>query len=213
VSHKFSIQAQHWATIEQEAFAIFYSVQKLSYYLLGKDFVIETDHNNLLWMEASTVPKIIRWRIYLQTYNFKIRHISGKKNLVADWLSRLYDEDTDIYEVHHLRQLCTDELDDVMSTLHPFLISQRSYSSPIFLNAVSSVSSGTKTLPTITQLDAFHSVHNAKVGHVGTKLTWSRLNKHYPGHSLSKPIFFFQEFFFLVLEKSAFSENKVIKFK
>jgi hypothetical protein len=38
---------------------------------------------------------------------------------------------------------------------------------------------------TVTQLKAFRAVHNARVGHVGAKLTWSRLNKSYPGHTLS----------------------------
>ena len=80
MSKKFSEQAQRWATIEQEAFGIYYAVKQLSYYLVGKVFVIETDHNNLVWMEASMVPMIMRWRIYLQSFNFQIRHIPGSKN-------------------------------------------------------------------------------------------------------------------------------------
>jgi hypothetical protein len=36
------------------------------------------------------VRKIIRWRIYLQSLNFEIRHIAGNSNVVADALSRLY---------------------------------------------------------------------------------------------------------------------------
>jgi hypothetical protein len=33
----------------------------------------------------------------------------------------------------------------------------------------------------VTQLEAFKSVHNSRVGHVGAKRTWIRLNKTYPG--------------------------------
>ena len=33
---------------------------------------------------------IIRWRIYLQSFSFWLRHIAGKKNIVADWGSRMY---------------------------------------------------------------------------------------------------------------------------
>jgi hypothetical protein len=88
LSAKFSPQASRWSTIEQEAYAIYYAVHKLSYYLRCKAFVLETDHQNLLWMEASSVPKIIRWRIFLQSFSFLVRHIAGKANLVADWLSR-----------------------------------------------------------------------------------------------------------------------------
>lgn len=87
-SHKFSKQAVNWSTIEQECYAIYHSVFQLAYYLRCKEFVIETDHRNLVWMYMSKVPKIIRWHIYLQSFNFLIRHIPGKYNIVADMLSR-----------------------------------------------------------------------------------------------------------------------------
>ena len=50
-----------------------------------------TDHNNLLWMEASETPKIVRMRIFLQEFNYDLIHVPGKSNLFADWLSRMYD--------------------------------------------------------------------------------------------------------------------------
>jgi hypothetical protein len=39
-------------------------------------------------MESSQVPKIVRWRVLLQSFSFSLRHIAGTKNTVADWLSR-----------------------------------------------------------------------------------------------------------------------------
>jgi len=36
-------------------------------------------------MSTSEVPKIIRWRIYMQGFNFTIRHIPGKRNGIADY--------------------------------------------------------------------------------------------------------------------------------
>jgi hypothetical protein len=92
-SQRFSPQAQRWTTIEQEAYAIYFAVNHFSYYLRCKPFVLETDHNNLLWIEASAVPKVIRWRVYLQSFSFLLRHIPGKTNLVADWLSRSHQAD------------------------------------------------------------------------------------------------------------------------
>jgi hypothetical protein len=56
----------------------------------GKEFVLETDHRNLVWIESSLVPTVVRWRVLLQSYTFQIRHIPGKDNAVADWLSRMY---------------------------------------------------------------------------------------------------------------------------
>jgi hypothetical protein len=89
-SHKYSGAAVNWDTFKQEAYALYFAVTQFSYYLRGKEFVIETDHRNLIWMENSLVPIIIRWRVLLQSYNFQIRHIPGKENTVADWLSRMY---------------------------------------------------------------------------------------------------------------------------
>ena len=83
-SKKFSEEDQRWATIEQEASGIYYAAKQLVYYLVGNVFVI----NNLVWMEASMVSKIMRWRVYLQSFNFQIRHIPGSKNWLAYWLSR-----------------------------------------------------------------------------------------------------------------------------
>lgn len=93
-SHKFSPQATKWSTIEQECYAIYYSVHQLAYYLRCKEFIIETDHRNLVWMHHSEVPKIIRWHIYLQSFNFLIRHIPGPDNIVADMLSRQWPNTT-----------------------------------------------------------------------------------------------------------------------
>ncbi|MFN9904848.1 MAG: Ty3/Gypsy family RNase HI domain-containing protein, partial [bacterium] len=88
ISKKFTTSAARWSVIEKECFAIFYSCSKLRYYLFAKEFTVLTDHNNLLWMEASEVPKIIRMRIYLQEFNFKLVHVAWKSNIFADWLSR-----------------------------------------------------------------------------------------------------------------------------
>jgi hypothetical protein len=92
VSQKFSEQAVKWATIEQECYGIFYSVHALSHMLMLKKFVIHTDHNNLLWMEKSIVPKIVRWRIYLMQFDFLIKHIPGRDNIAADFGSRYFTQ-------------------------------------------------------------------------------------------------------------------------
>ena len=91
VSHKFSDAATRWATIEQEAYSIYYSVLRLEYFLRARKFILKTDHANLIFIERSIVPKIIRWRLYLQQYDFLLQHIPGKQNVVADWLSRLHE--------------------------------------------------------------------------------------------------------------------------
>lgn len=95
-SVNFSGPATRWPTIEQEVFAIYFGVRKLKYLLMCNVFVLETDHRNLVWMGTSLVAKIIRWRIYLQgLFNMTIRHIKGKDNITADWLSWIHSVERD----------------------------------------------------------------------------------------------------------------------
>jgi hypothetical protein len=90
ISKTFSDVASRWPTIEQEAYAIFYCVTSLESYLLGQFFYVETDHRNLVYIDVATSPKLIRWKLRLQEYNFEIIHIPGKRNVIADTLSRCY---------------------------------------------------------------------------------------------------------------------------
>ena len=47
-SKRFSKPAQNWDTYKREAYAIYHAVSSFSYYLRGKEFLIETDHRNLV---------------------------------------------------------------------------------------------------------------------------------------------------------------------
>ena len=44
-SQKYSGAALNWDTFKKEAFALYFAVTKFSYYLRGKEFVLETDHS------------------------------------------------------------------------------------------------------------------------------------------------------------------------
>lgn len=90
LSQKFSDAATRWSTMEQECFGIYHALRSLDYYLWAKPLVIETDHANLQWMEQSVVPKVVRWRLFIQGFNVMIRHIPGRINRTADYLSRLH---------------------------------------------------------------------------------------------------------------------------
>ncbi|GFV34084.1 retrovirus-related Pol polyprotein from transposon 297 [Trichonephila clavipes] len=53
-------------------------------------YLIMTDHNPLVWLNrnVSSNPRLMRWALALQPYNFKIVHRSGKSHKNADSLSR-----------------------------------------------------------------------------------------------------------------------------
>ena len=116
--HKFSQAAVNWQVSDQEAYAIWHGVNKCKNLVRGKEFILETDHRNLLWAEKSTIPKIMRMVSYLSSYNIWVRHISGKDNIVADGLSRLMrgikmtaEEDRDINAL--IEELSISGLDEV----------------------------------------------------------------------------------------------------
>ena len=51
---------------------------------------LQTDHRPLQFLSASKFesPRIMRWALTLQSYNFKVEHIKEKDNVGADFLSR-----------------------------------------------------------------------------------------------------------------------------
>ena len=76
---------------------------------LLKTFILESDHRNLLWIESSVVPKIVRWKLFLQGFVFWLKHIPGKLNVTADCLSRL-GVPADAPEEPAVEELATEDL-------------------------------------------------------------------------------------------------------
>ena len=76
--------------MEKEALAIKWSLEKLRYYLLGRDFSLVTDHAPLKWMATAkdTNARVTRWLLALQDYRFQVVHRPGRANANADALSR-----------------------------------------------------------------------------------------------------------------------------
>ena len=104
-----------WTTYEKEAFAIYKAVNQFQYLLTDADFIIKTDHRNLLYMNQNTSSdKVARWKMYLQQFNFTLEHIPGKDNIVADFASRLYTrmQNVNTVMVEH------DNISKYLATLH-----------------------------------------------------------------------------------------------
>jgi len=90
ISRSFHGAECNWATIEQEAFGVYFAITSFQHFLQGHKFVLETDHKNLVYMDKATSAKLVRWRLALQEYDYEIRHIAGKSNFEADALSRCF---------------------------------------------------------------------------------------------------------------------------
>ncbi|XP_071510123.1 uncharacterized protein [Diadema antillarum] len=91
ISRKLLPRERNYSTIERECLAIVWAVRKLEPYLYGKEFVLETDHHPLTYMQSAKVinGRIMRWALALQPYRFKMEAIKGTDNVGADLLSRM----------------------------------------------------------------------------------------------------------------------------
>ncbi|KAF7641904.1 hypothetical protein LDENG_00268690, partial [Lucifuga dentata] len=77
-----------YSTVEKEALAVKWALDTLKYYLIGKRFLLETDHRALQWIHnmKDTNARITRWYLSLQPVCFQVRYKPGHKNLIADFL-------------------------------------------------------------------------------------------------------------------------------
>lgn len=80
----------NYATIEKELLAITYCVHHFRPYLYGCEFTLVTDHQPLIWLYSVKDPtsRLMRWRLKLEEYNYKIIYKKGSLNRNADALSR-----------------------------------------------------------------------------------------------------------------------------
>jgi len=78
-----------WHMMEKEAYAIFYCLKKLEFLIRDVNFILRTDHRNLTFMKSGTSDKVLRWKLYVQEFNFTLEHIPGVDNILADTHSRL----------------------------------------------------------------------------------------------------------------------------
>ena len=89
-SRNFLPREECYSPVEKECLAIKPALQAFKVYLLGRHFLIQTDHRALQWLSAhkDTNPRLTRWNYALQAYDFSIEHRLGRLNTNADALSR-----------------------------------------------------------------------------------------------------------------------------
>ena len=88
-SRVLSSSERNYSVIQRECLAIVYALKQFRHYLLGRSFIIMTDHAPLQWLSAQKMDGMLaRWSLAMQEYTFTIQYRNGKENGNADSLSR-----------------------------------------------------------------------------------------------------------------------------
>ena len=98
VSRLFHGSQLNWATLTNEAYAIYMSVKKLSFYIDTAKITVKSDHLPLKkFLEKNTLnSKGNTWAVELESQNIMFEYIPGIRNTLADTLSRLIEMDENI---------------------------------------------------------------------------------------------------------------------
>ena len=97
VSGLFRGSQLNWAALTKEAYAIYMSVKKLSFYLTDAQILLRSDHKPLeKFLHKNTLnSKVNNWAMELETFNIQFDYIKGSNNVLADTLSQLIDINSD----------------------------------------------------------------------------------------------------------------------
>lgn len=82
----------YYSTSEKEMLAVVWSVKRLRQYLLGRKFIIQSDHQALKYLISVKDPssRLLKWRLRLEGYEYQIEYKKGCENQAADALSRIF---------------------------------------------------------------------------------------------------------------------------
>ena len=95
----------NWAAMVKEAYAIYMTVKKSTFYLTGQDITLQSDHLPLKkFLNHKTLNNTVdNWAVEIESFKIKFVHIAGKDNVLADTLSRLIDIDPDVKQEPELK--------------------------------------------------------------------------------------------------------------
>ena len=98
VSGLFHGSQLNWATLTKEAYVIYMSVKKLSFYINTAKITVKSDQLPLKkFLEKNTLnSKVNNWAVELESQNITFEYIPGIRNTLADTLSRLIEMDENI---------------------------------------------------------------------------------------------------------------------
>lgn len=91
-SRKLLDRESRYHIVEKEMLAIVWCCGKFYKYLYASHFTIQTDCQALCVLNGkmSSNARVIRWQLYMQSFNYTVEVIKGSDNCIADYLSRMH---------------------------------------------------------------------------------------------------------------------------
>ena len=103
----------NWAALTKEAYAIYMSIKKSTFYLTRHEITLRSGHLPLKkFLRKMTLNNMVNnWSTEIESFNINFVHISEKANVLADTLSRLIDTYPDLkqqpeLEGHEFSKYC-----------------------------------------------------------------------------------------------------------
>ena len=88
-SKKFNSTEKNYTIVEKKMYAIVFCLEKGRNMVLGNYIEIFTDNRNSIFQAEGNL-RIKRWQLLLNEYTYELKQISGKDNVIADKLSRVF---------------------------------------------------------------------------------------------------------------------------
>ncbi|GJW19373.1 DNA-directed DNA polymerase [Tanacetum coccineum] len=87
---------QNYTVTEKELMAVVFAFDKFRHYMVLSKTIVYTDHSALkhLFKKQDVKPRLIRWILLLQEFNIEIKDKKGTKNVAADHLSWIENDET-----------------------------------------------------------------------------------------------------------------------
>ena len=134
VSGLFHCSQLNWAAIRKEAYTIYMSVKKSTFYLTGHEITLRSDHLPLkkFLREMALNQMVNNWSTEIESFNINFMHISVKDNILTDTFSRLINMDPDLeqqpeLEGHEFSKYCFETLPKVRGSAHHKVIGGKEF--------------------------------------------------------------------------------------
>ena len=90
----------NWACLTKEAYAMYMSIKKLTYYLKDADVVLRSEHLPLKKFLAKNTlnSKVNNWATEISPFRITFEYIKGIKNNLVDTMSRLIEIDSQVQQ-------------------------------------------------------------------------------------------------------------------